>query len=543
MLNQILCKVSFIIAISLTALLTSELSNRECFAVQKRATTSPQTFRRLSSQEYQKQFTKWYAQGYVAEAISVQVIGNKPTFNVTFVKPTNKVVSSAIHDASTERYKQRTADALQRGLVESEHQTYRVNGKTLHIAVWRSLETKTLGRIWASPRAVPALGKTDTTSAPLDELFKSFLHEHQIPGATVAVSYRGKILYCRGFGYSNLEQKNKMRPNTQMRIASVSKPITGAAITQLVDRGRLRLDDTVFDVLEFTPTYPKSVRPKPVNGNFKTITIQQLLHHTGGFDRKASYDPMFRSTTVAQAFRKPLPASSTDIIGYMMSQPLDFKPGSKMAYSNFGYCLLGRVIEKVSGTTYEKYVQDNILKPVGANETLLGRTKEDLRFQNEAKYYLREQSYARSVVGDTKSVKSQYGAWNLEAMDAHGGWVSTASDLAKFASEFDNLKTCRLMSAPAVQSMFTAPTYFKRANAERYYGFGWSVVNRQSRLNAYHMGSLPGTSSLLVRRYDGFNWAVLFNCRKTLSGKEPAREIDSLMHRAVTQSAKNAGLK
>ncbi|MFK7769267.1 MAG: serine hydrolase domain-containing protein [Mariniblastus sp.] len=407
-------------------------------------------------------------------------------------------------------------------------------------------DSTTLGTIWKTTYDIPATGVTSDSSAALDKLFISFLLKHQLPGATVAVGYEGKIIYERGFGFSDLERKIKMNPDSLLRIASISKPLTGAAIAQLIDRDQLKLTDKVFDVLDFLPEYPKSTTPKPIEPDFKKITIEQLLHHTAGFDRSASFDPMFRSSAVAKSFQKRLPINQMDIIGYMMSRPLDFQPGEKMAYSNFGYCLLGRVIEKISGQNYEEYVQEKILHPVGADRTILGRSLEGLRAKDEVKYYLRKQNFTSSVVGGTKRVKAQYGSWNQEALDSHGGWISSASDLVRFASAFDNPNRSPLMSKSAIDSVFAAPTYFKRTNQQRYYGFGWSIfkrdpANKPNIFNAYHTGSLPGTSTILVRRSDGFIWAVLFNCRDSVNGPSASGLIDSLMHRAVSASA-TAGL-
>src|SRR5262249_13645413 len=145
--------------------------------------------------------------------------------------------------------------------------------------------------------------------------------------------------------------------------------ITAVAILQLIERGQLKLDASVFDVLDLE---------EPKNGKFdprwRQVTIRHLLQHTGGWDRAKSFDPMFHSAAICKALQVESPAAQQDIIRYMLSVPLDFNPGQRYAYSNFGYCLLGRVIEKLSGKDYEAYVRQQVLLPVEARDTHLGKT-------------------------------------------------------------------------------------------------------------------------------------------------------------------------
>ena len=203
-----------------------------------------------------------------------------------------------------------------------------------------------------------------------------------------------------------------------MRIASVSKSITGVAIMQLAGKRKLNLDQPVFDLLKFDPMDPTTVDP-----DLKKITIRHLLHHTGGFDRQESYDPMFQAKKMVKALGKELPISHEDIIRYQMSQPLDFVPGEKFAYSNYGYCLLGRVIEEVTGDTYEDYVKANVLKPIGVRNMKIGKALERDRDEDETKYYLRIQTnFPCTVAPDIgKIVKRQYGVSDVSLMESHGG--------------------------------------------------------------------------------------------------------------------------
>src|SRR5262249_38714238 len=156
--------------------------------------------------------------------------------------------------------------------------------------------------------------------------------------------------------------REPVRPRSLFRIASVSKPITSAAVLQLVEQGKLGLDDRVVDLLDVRHNGDPIA---PADPRLKRVTIRHLLQHRGGWDRDKSFDPMFRSVRIAREFGTRPPAGPELIIASMWKRPLDFDPGARSCYSNFGYCVLGRVIEKVSGISYEAYVREHILAPLG----------------------------------------------------------------------------------------------------------------------------------------------------------------------------------
>jgi N-acyl-D-amino-acid deacylase len=299
-----------------------------------------------------------------------------------------------------------------------------------------------------------------------------------------------------------------------------------------VERGKLELDARVSEVLELAP---------PADPRWRRVTIRHLLQHTGGWDRAASFDPMFRSTEIARSLGVPPPATPPHIIRYMLVKPLDFDPGSRHAYSNFGYCLLGRVIERISGGPYEAHVQQEVLAPLGIRRMRLGRTLPGQRAAGEVVYHDERERTGPAAVGDIgKPVPLPYGAWCLEAMDAHGGWLASAVDLARFASAFDVPAACRILNAETIATMLArpdGPAGHEDDGRPRaaYYACGWRVrpVGAQGRANVWHTGSLVGTSTLLVRRHDGADWAVLFNMRTARDGQRLSDKIDPLVHRAA----------
>jgi N-acyl-D-amino-acid deacylase len=308
---------------------------------------------------------------------------------------------------------------------------------------------------------------------------------------------------------------------------------------RLVDQGKLRLDDRVFDLLPHEPHLPHGGQVDP---RLKEITIRQLLRHTGGWDRDVSIDPMFHPVRIAHSLGTGPPAEADQIVRFMMGWQLDFDPGARHAYSNFGYCLLGRVIERVSGRGYEDHVRRDLLEPLGIRSMSIGATLREGRRPREVRYYTRRDRTALAVVGERFAAKvtRPYGAWHLEAMDAHGGWIASAIDLVRFASAVENVGESKLLSERSAQAMFARPAGAAGHDESGtpkavYYGLGWLVrhLDAEGTINRWHTGGFDGTSTILVIRHDGLCWAVLFNSSKTSEGMAPARKIDGLVHVAA----------
>jgi len=396
--------------------------------------------------------------------------------------------------------------------------------------------------ISVSQSAEVALPKKNFNPQALEKMMLGFIAENNLPGASVAVAYQGKVVFTAGFGYSELpSEKNWNRgvpaaPNSLYRIASISKPITSIAIMQLVEKKKLNLTDKVTDILKFDPFLEGDAKP---DLRWKEITVAHLLTHTGGFDRAKSFDAMFKSAQIAKAFNKPAPASKEDVIRYMMGRKLDFNPGERFAYSNLGYCLLGRIIEKVSNQTYNDYVTENIFKPLGIDEIKPGKSLASNRHPNEVVYYPPSPSKANSVFPPYEPVDIAYGTHDHESLDAVGGWIASARSLVQLASSLDDDALTRVLGKEATKVMFSNPKLPKEEKpSPTFYALGWNVrpVENTLKANTWHNGALSGTSTLLVRRHDGYTWAVLFNGSKP-SGKDkptsPSGAIDPLMHKAV----------
>jgi len=309
----------------------------------------------------------------------------------------------------------------------------------------------------------------------IDNSIQEFMQKYNIPGLSIAIAKQEAIILAKAYGYADIENKVPVNITHQFRIASVSKPITSVAIMQLREQGKLTLDDKIFGVDGILASeYP--VKDDLLN----KITVRHLLEHTAGKE--------WTNDTHAPMFQKPELSQTALIRWVLKNRPITKSPGSEFSYSNFAYCLLGRVIEKVSGIGYQHYVRKNIFQPINAKSFAIG-SKKPANTIFQVHYYPDDD-------------ENPY--WfPVARMDSHGGWISNAIDLVKFSMSVDG-RGKDILNNDSINIMTTASKH----NAN--YALGWNVNQNN---NWWHIGSLPGTASIMVRTEHGYNWAVLVNKR------------------------------
>jgi CubicO group peptidase (beta-lactamase class C family) len=403
------------------------------------------------------------------------------------------------------------------------------HGTTTIIAFWSVALAPYAGPVFAQVTKVQAKAPLDAISVTGERLpglehfdrdMIAFMRQYKIPGASMAIVKSGRLVYARGFGLADVDRQEPVLPTSLFRIASVSKTITAVTILHLIELGKLHRDDRVFNLLKLETKVPPLVEFDP---RWKQITVSHLLRHEGGWDRGKSGEPINVGLDVLR-FNQAAPPLTTDhIIRYMLARPLDFDPGQEYVYSNFGYCLLGRVVEAVTGRTYEDYVRDEILKPMGIVDMRVGKSLVKDRAPGEVRYYHQSEPLTRrSVFGPIlgEPVPQPYGSACIEAMDSHGGWIASSVDLARFATALNPGSSYKALSSKAREMMFrrpSGPSGFEPGGKpkEVYYACGLSVRPYIEAVtgNAWHCGLLPGCSSALLRRHDGVNAAILVNKR------------------------------
>ncbi|GAA3646162.1 hypothetical protein GCM10022224_006100 [Nonomuraea antimicrobica] len=369
--------------------------------------------------------------------------------------------------------------------------------------------------------AIPTTGVVPAALAGFDTAMKTYIAERDISCAQLAVAKNGKILLARGYGsYLKGSTSTLVQPTSLLRIASLSKSLTAAALARLAQDGKVSLGTKVSSLLGLSTT----ADPRLAN-----VTLWRLLQHTGGWDRDAAYDPLWYDQTISTSLGVPLPIDHADIMKYVTARKLDFAPGAKYVYSNYGYMLAGRVIEKLSGMSYESYVRQKLLAPVGITRPRLGRSLRAQAFATEAPY---ESQYTRkSVVDDTGAVVPYpYGGFNMPNQDANGGWVASAVDLVKWGFVFD--APGAVLNQTSISRVFAKPETGVNSGGS-WYGLGWHVRNNNvGTLNTWHNGSMPGTFSFLARVQNGVSYCAIFN-RREEAGTPDFDAIDPILGKAI----------
>jgi CubicO group peptidase (beta-lactamase class C family) len=337
----------------------------------------------------------------------------------------------------------------------------------------------------SSSLAQPATGVPSPSAAEaaaMADLANAFMQNYAAPAFSLAVGYGGAIVYQDAFGFADQEKRQPAAPDNVFRIASVTKTITSVAIFSLIEAGRIGLTDKVFGPGAITGTdYGKP----PFNPGVEDITIEHLLTHTGGGWPNDGTDPMFKNPQMSQA----------ELIAWVLrTRPLDHPPGQNYAYSNFGFCVLGRVIEKITHEPYADHVRAAVLKRCGVTDmTIAGNTLAQ-RQPREVEYYGQ---------GD-----NPYGM-NVARMDSHGGWIARPADLVQFFMHVDGFAApANILQSQTIRTMTTAST------ANPHYAKGWEV---NAADNWWHNGSLPGSTTIAVRTHSGFCWAAFTNTRRSNS--------------------------
>jgi CubicO group peptidase (beta-lactamase class C family) len=364
-------------------------------------------------------------------------------------------------------------------------------------------------------------GPDTPTMTSFDDAMLGFMKAHGITCGSLAVTTGGRLVKTSGYTVSSRwlpVGSDLVQPTSLFRIASITKPITATAISRLAQEGRLDLDAPIGSLVDLTPL-PGWTGTEHLD----QVTLRFVLEHRGGWGDPSvtGFDPMFADNTiadaVAQAFgtTRTLPVTQRQIIQYNSGRALDNTPGQTFAYSNYGYLLLGRVIETVTGMAYADYVQQAVLGPMGITRMRLGHTTTLLDRPTEFPYNT-SLGMTHTVIDNSDSwVQWPRGGFNLENMDSHGGWLAGAMDLVRFASIFDlPAQQGGVLNQASVTETFAPPNITIPQN-DAYYGYGWFVRPTSGGVgyNSWHNGSLPGSWTWLVRCYNGWSWAALFNQR------------------------------
>jgi len=301
----------------------------------------------------------------------------------------------------------------------------------------------------------------DVMTAKIDSLFADF-NRVDAPGASVTVIEKGKVLLAKGYGLANVEGKIPCTPETNFRLASLTKQFTAMSILILADRKKLSLDESLTEFFPEFPSYGKQ------------ITVRHLLSHTSGL---IDYEDVIPPGTT-------IPVLDRDVLRLLLKQNKTyFPPGCKFRYSNSGYSLLSLIVEVRSGMPFAEFLKKNIFQPLKMNNSLAYEQGFSIIPNRAYGYSPAEQGFTRTDQSLTSSVLGD------------GGIYSSVADLFKWDQ---GLYGTKLVSAKWLKLAFTPdslPTDFLNS----YYGFGWYIGSYRGLKEIWHYGETRGFTTRIAR--------------------------------------------
>lgn len=300
------------------------------------------------------------------------------------------------------------------------------------------------------------LPTNDQITAKVDEYMKAVLQVDGFSG-TILIARDGKPMVSKGYGMASVELNVPNSPEKIFRLGSITKQFTGMAISMLQERGKLNVSDPMCDFFADCPEI------------WKPITIKHLLNHTSGVTNYTAF-PDFAKTTI-------MPVTTAAMADRLKKEKLDFVPGEKMSYSNSGYFLLGNIIEKVSGKSYENFVQENIFTPLGMKNT--GYDDPLKIIPNRAAGYQKQAG---------KVINASY--MDMSVPYAAGSLYSTTGDLLIWDQA---LYTQKLVTKKTLDEIFTP------WKGDAGYGYGWNIGKKFDRRQISHGGGIYGFATQIAR--------------------------------------------
>jgi CubicO group peptidase (beta-lactamase class C family) len=328
--------------------------------------------------------------------------------------------------------------------------------------------------------------------AEINRMISEAFPDADAPGCAVLVSVDGETIFAEGYGVQSLETGEPNQPDTNFRLASVSKQFTAAAILRLRDQGKLQLDESLVDVFPDFPEYGRA------------ITIRHLLGHTSGVRGYESLMP--RDTTV--------PILDAGVYEIMAAQDSgNFAPGDQYSYSNSGYALLAGIVEARSGQKFADFLRDEFFVPLGMEGTVafeqgrstVPRRAYGYRRNDDGSWRLSDQSMTSSVLGD-------------------GGIYCSVEDYARWADAwFDG----RVLSQESQELAWTTGKLNDGSTTN--YGLGWSVEQVDGLTRIYHTGSTSGFNNCARLVPDRRLCVVVLSNRVGPEPAELAAQIETLL--------------
>ena len=350
---------------------------------------------------------------------------------------------------------------------------------------------------------------TETTFAKVDEIAKAWVQSGKTAGLAVGIAQRGKIVFARGYGFADLEDRVPVTPDTVFRVGSIQKQFTAAAVLLLAEQGKLSLDDPLN---KFFPDFPQGER----------VTIRELLSHTSGIHDVADADPrQMRLNLSPEEVRNLIKAHN----------PLyDFPPGTAFHYSNSGYILAGMIAEKVSGQSLREFLQNNVFSKLGLTSTAIDNDTDVV--PHRARGYDRDSAHPDSFKR-AEFVSMHVFRWS-------GGLRTTVRELlqwqdALLAGHVIGPDLLRQMTSPAhvLDGRSTNEAVWPPGKQDRGdYGYGFYFLNLFGHPQIIHGGDVNGFEAVASTSVDDhISFVVMCN---TSGGLAADKQLDVWLQIAQT---------
>lgn len=266
-----------------------------------------------------------------------------------------------------------------------------------------------------------------------DTQAQNFMTTFNIPSMTFALAKGGELKYMRAFGNANITGTETTQPYHLFRIASISKPITSVGIMKMVENGDLNLGDQVFGTGGILENHWYFQNSTIIDARVYEITVQNLLEHAADWDRTVDCfpnpttpypryfggcNPIIAPLHITESQGEPNPVKEEHLINYLLERNLNFATGTVYTYSNMGFLVLSEIIEKVSGLTYEAYMQQKIFNPIGIYDMHIGENLAADKKEREGEY-VGNSFTTLDLYGSGNLVPWEYGGFSLNAMDGH----------------------------------------------------------------------------------------------------------------------------
>ena len=291
--------------------------------------------------------------------------------------------------------------------------------------------------------------QSDTGFKKADRILTKLVKKKKIPGVAISIAKNGNTIYSKGFGYANVESKEPINPSqTIFRIGSVSKPIAASGLAKLVEENKIDIHKSIYDYL---PSFPKKRYD---------FTLKQLGGHLAGIRNYKGNE-----------FMNNKPLSIREGVDLFKNDPLLFQPGKDYSYTSYSLNLLALIMEEATGDTFEKYVKEKVLSPLGMKKTVADKKQQ---IANKAVFYLKPQ---KRNFREAPEVDNYFKL-------AGGGYLSTSEDIVKLGNAY--LKEDFLPKS--IQEEFVNSQYINENKT--YYGVGWQAsYDHEGRPYFGHVGN------------------------------------------------------